>query len=461
MSRKKEGATTEKYMEREKKSIYTTTVSGDGPVIKMGAYGPWFIDMESRVFLDFTSQVSLLNTGYCHPDVERFLQKQVETLYSCISADWPFYSEIADLGGGNIEISRASLAEKLIEITEGIMPVRKKVLFEVSGATAVNAAAYLAMITFLRRKGLWSTQKFEKKFLHGSIFFPSRHAPFKFSLLGFKRAFHGRHGIAKLLTDSKAVHFWGNTSGCAIGRLTVPRKNQNKNDIAKEADMIISRLSYYAPVIAFFFEPVQGEGGINVPDKNGMIFLTEYLREKGIYIIADEIQSGLGRAGKMFACEHFNIQPDMVVLSKSLGAGLPVGAVVADAEKFPDLEPGMHSGSHHCPPLACAAAIVNLDVIKRNLPNAEKMGDYAFARLEEMAKKFPGIIKEVRGLGLILGVDFYDVEKRKIVIESTKNRGLLLAPCGDSTIRVCPPIVIEKVDLDHGLRIFEEALEDI
>jgi len=453
---------TEEYMDRERKSIYTTTVNMGGPVIKTGYSGPWFVDIEERIFLDFTSQVSLLNTGYRHPEVESFLSTQLKSLYSCISADWPFANEVAGLDKNNIEISRAALAEKLIELTDGIMPFEKKVLFEISGATAVNAAAYLCMAAYLGETGRWSTKSFERLFLHRRIFIPSSHAPFRFSFLGFKNAFHGRHGIAKLLTDSKAVHLWGSTSGCAVGRLTLPDGDCTEKDMIKEADYVINHLAKYAPVVAFFFEPVQGEGGINVPNKDGMNFLVEYLREKrGIYIIADEIQSGLGRTGKMFACEHFGIEPDMVILSKSLGAGLPIGAVVANSEKFPDLEPGMHSGSHHCPPMACAAAIANLDVIKRGIPHAGEMGASAAERLESIAQKFPEIIKEVRGLGLMLGVDFYDVNTRKTVIREAQKRGTLLASCGKSAICVYPPITIEKRDLDYGLNIFEEVLEDL
>lgn len=453
----KEKTATEEYMDREDNSIYTTTVDKNGPVIRRGDNGPWFVDIEGKRFLDFTSQISLVNTGYNCPDVERFLISQVFTQYSGLSADWPFYNEVPGFDGF-AEITRAALAEKLIKLTRNLISGKREVMFEVSGATGVNAAAYLAMITYLKKKGFWTTEKFERTFLHRNIFIPSRHDPFRFSFLAFKNAFHGRHGIAKLLTDSKAVHYWGNTSGCAVGRLTLPSTVHRSEDIIEEANDIINRLSSYAPIVGFFFEPIQGEGGINVPNERGMKLLIKYLQGRGINIIADEIQTGLGRTGKMFGCEHFGIQPDMIILSKSLGAGLPIGAVIANVDKFPDLEHGMHSGSHHCPPLACAAAIANLGVIERSLPNAEKIGNYALGRLSGIAGKFPRIIKEVRGRGLMIGVDFHSVEDRVKVIKEAKNQGLLLAPCGKSTIRICPPINITRDDLGHGLNIFEKAL---
>lgn len=450
---------TEEYMDRERKSIYTTTVDMDGLVIGRGLFGPHFKDIEGNTYLDFTSQVSLLNTGYCQEYVEGFLRHQMKSLYSCISADWPFQSETYFMGEKKVEISRASLAEKLIKISKHLIPGKRRVMFEVSGATALNAAMKIAKIAF-RKKESKSTCMLEKSFKQ-SIFIPSHYDDFRFSFLTFRNAFGGRHGDTQCITNSKTVQLWGASSSCAFGRLTVPSKMHGPSDIIKEADFLIKRISNYAPVVAFVFEPIQGEGGIFVPDKKGLKTLVDYLRKKNIYIIADEIQSGFGRAGKMFACEHFGIEPDMVVLSKSLGAGLPIGAVVANADKFPDLEPGMHSGSHHCPPMACAAAIANLGVIQRSLPGIEPLSRTAFNFLRATKESFPGIIKEVRGLGLMIGVDFYDVKHRSFIVKKAKEKGLLLAPCGKSAIRICPPINISKEDLIIGLAIFGKTIEDI
>ncbi len=456
----KKKKTAKEYMSREKEYVYTTTVDMEGPVIKKGLNGPWFEDIEGRKFLDFTSQISLLNTGYNCPDVEYFLDHQRRALYSGISADWPFYNEVPRLGSNFAEVSRAALAKKLIEITGGIMPFNKKVLLEVSGATALNAAMKLAKISFRRKHTSYAKLRLEKS-LNEDIFIPCHHDDFRFSFLTFKNAFGGRHGDTQCITNSKTAQLWAASSSCAFGRLSVPSDKHKWQDIKSEVDYILGRIINHAPVVAFVFEPVQGEGGINVPNKNGLNLLVKYLKRRGIYIIADEIQAGLGRTGKLFACEHFDIQPDMIVLSKSLGAGLPIGAVVANIDKFPDLEPGMHSGSHHCAPMACAAAMSNLEVLQRNIFHAEEMGKYAMESLRKIGKKFPRKIKEVRGLGLMLGVDFHSAETRKAVVKKAQDRCLLLAGCGNSVIRVCPPILIEKDDLEYGLKIFEEVLKEI
>lgn len=452
---------TERYIEREKKFIYTTTV--DKSIVLTKGQGIKFVDLDGREFIDATAQISLLNTGFNPREVAFHILDQLEHgVYSCISADWAYVNELPN----DSEISRAALAEKLVRLTDSVMPVpNKKVMFEVSGATAISAAGRIASITYLRQKGDWDTEKLGKFFLHQDIFIPSHHDPFRFSFLGFKNAFHGRHDIAKLLTDSKAVHYWGPSSSCAVGRLTLPCSDWNNAQMIYEVGEIIKKLKNYAPVITFFFEPIQGESGINVPDSGGLKNLIQYLRERGIWIIADEIQSGLGRTGKMFACEHFDIQPDMIILSKSLGAGLPIGAVIANADVFPDLEPGMHSGSMHCSPLSCAAALVNLPLIEKYIPNSAEKGECALHKFKDMKRKYPDVIKDVRGKGLFIGIEFFDIWKRNKVVQIAKTvydkTGLLLAPAGESTVRFCPPIIIEYGDLNTALYIFELSLKEL
>ncbi|PJE73005.1 MAG: hypothetical protein COV00_02325 [Candidatus Tagabacteria bacterium CG10_big_fil_rev_8_21_14_0_10_40_13] len=273
---------TEKYIKREEEFIFTTTLD-DGLVLRTGN-GVHFVDLDDREYIDATSQISLLDLGYKPKEVVRFITEQMQSgVHSCISADWAFVNKTSD----GIEISRAALAEKLIKISDRVMPYpNKRVIFEVSGATAVNAAARIAAITNLRQKGKWNTQKLGELFLHRNIFIPSHHDPFRFSLLGFKNAFHGRHGEAKLLTDSRAVHYWGPSSSCAVGRLDLPTGDTNMgfylNDVAC---LIEERLSNYAPVVAFFFEPIQGEGGINIPDAEGLRQLVDYLRSSWGFIL--------------------------------------------------------------------------------------------------------------------------------------------------------------------------------
>lgn len=452
---------TRDYIEREKAAIFTTTL--DTSLVLTRGKGVSFVGLDGRRYIDCTSQISLLNTGYNPKKVLAYIKAQLESgIHSCISADWAFCKEMPD----GAEISRAALAEELIKISDSVMPKRrKKVMFEATGALAVNAAAVIAAITYNRKfRKQWTTDQLKESFLHQDVFVPCHHTPFSYSFLSFKNAFHGRHGVAKDLTDSKAVQKWGPASSCAIGRLTLPYDGWLEEDMIGEVVGITERLRSHAPIVAFFFEPIQGEGGINVPNPEILRKLISLLRSWGVFIIADEIQTGLGRTGKMFGCEHFGIQPDMVLLSKSLGAGLPISAVIADADMFPDLEPGMHSGSMHCTPLACAAAMANLQLIKANLKNAERMGEHTGRLMRLLIELSPAVVKDVRGLGLFWGIEFFKKEYRDRVIELAKvfdrNVGLLLAPCGERVIRFCPPLVIGGEDLDIAISIFSGAIAE-
>lgn len=450
----------EKYLEREKAVIGSSTVNFAGPVLK-GGKGIIGRDLNGKKFLDFTAQISLLNTGYAPKEVVSAICQMARKLHSCISADWPYSCKIK-INGIEKEISRAALAERLIEITSQAMPFPKRVCFEVSGATAVNLALKIAKITYLREHGV-TTEDFDT-YLHNEVFVPSDYDKFKFSILNFKNAFHGRHGDSQCLTNSKARQLWAASSSCAFGRLPFPSPEIDKECFWNETREIIGRLRKFGPgpIIAFVFEPVQGEGGINVPDGELLAKLVEYLRERHIYIIADEIQTGLGRTGKMFACEHFNIQPDMLLISKSLGAGIPTAAVVVNAEKFPDLEPGMHSGSHHSTPLAVAGAIANIDLIleQKLVERSANYGHYAMIRLKNLAKSCSKIT-EVRGLGLMIGIEFTSADYRDKVVNYCREHNLLLAPAGARTIRMTPALVVTIPQIDQALSILQNALDSL
>lgn len=447
----------ERYFERERAVIGSSTVDFAGPVLT-GGKGAVAKDLNGKSFLDFTGQISLLNTGYAPPEVVSAICQMARNLHSCISADYPYLRRIK-INGEEKEVSRAALAERLILITSQVMPFPKRVYFEVSGATAVNLALKLSKIAYLRRLNI-ETSDFTP-FLAEDIFIPSKMENlFKFSVLGFRNAFHGRHGDSQGLTNSKARQLWTASSSCAFGRLPFPSPQIDRQHFWDKTREITNKLREFAPIVAFVFEPVQGEGGINVPDAELLRELINYLRAEDICIIADEIQSGLGRTGKMWACEHFSVQPDMLCTSKSLGAGIPIGAVVVNDKKFPDLEPGMHSGSHHATPLAVAGAIANIDLILRDAL-AEKSsfhGHYILSRLKSFAAACDEIV-EVRGLGLMVGIEFASADYRDKVLDCCKKHGLLLAPAGSKTIRMTPPLIVEFSQINQALTIFWCALK--
>ena len=459
-----EKITKKHYFLKEKELIGSSTVDFDGPVIT-GGEGVIGYDLDGKKFLDFTGQISLLNTGYGPEEVVSAICQQARGgAHSCISADFPYLKEII-VKNKKLEVSRLALAKKLIEITDKIMPFKKRVFFEVSGATAVNLAAKIAQINHLRNRGI-KTEDFQRHF-ESDIFIPLQSDLFEFSFLAFRNAFHGRHGLAQLFTNSKTKQLWAASASCAVGRLPFPSPETNSDIFSRSIYKIrtaclIYELEKFAPVVAFVFEPVQGEGGINIPDGAFLKDLIHYLRSRDICIIADEVQTGLGRTGKMWACEHFGIEPDMLVTSKSLGAGLPIGAVIVNDEKFSDLEQGMHSGSHHATPLACAAAIANIDkIIRENLAEqSANHGIYLLTRLKAIKNNCSSMISDVRGLGLMIRIEFYSAERRDKVLKSCKENGLLLASAGAKAIRMTPPLIVTIPEIDKALKIFERSLKD-
>ncbi|OHA13327.1 MAG: hypothetical protein A2909_00400 [Candidatus Tagabacteria bacterium RIFCSPLOWO2_01_FULL_39_11] len=456
---------TEEYLKREKEIIGTTTVDMRGPVLRRGK-GAVIIDIDGNEYLDFISQIGLVNTGHTPKFVALAIKQQTGQLHACISADWPYQTEIV-IGGKKMEVSRVALAEKLVELTDKIMPFKKRVYFEVSGATTVNLALKIAKYAHLKNSGC--LQEELEMMLNDDIFIPYKkplkYSSCKFSFLTFKNTFAGRHGEAQCLTNSKKAQLVGASSSCAFGKLPFPDKTVYWGKLWDEVKLTKEVLLDYeaGPLIAFEFEPVQGEGGINIPEGNLLRRLIEHLRDElNLYIIADEIQTGFGRTGKMFACEHFGITPDMICLSKSLGAGLPIGAVVVNAEKFPDFEQGMHSSSFHAHPLSVAAAIANIDFIERiNLvEKAANLGAYALERLKKIISSCDQIV-DVIGLGLMIGIELESVSAREKIIESCKDKGLLLAGAGEKTIRFMPPLTVTICQLDKALKIIAESLKEV
>ncbi|MFC1751683.1 aspartate aminotransferase family protein, partial [Patescibacteria group bacterium] len=450
----------QKATDWEKDVLYTTTVE-DYPVISYG-HDVCLWDTGGKVLVDATAQVGIAGVGQCDSEIKNAVKQQMGKSSSLLSADFCFRNTI-NFRGKEIEISRVALAKKLIDMTEPIMPGRKrKVMTEVTGALAVNAALKLAKITHLKERGA-TTEEF-RKYHNQNIFLPGwTRGLFSSNFLAFKGAFHGRHGDAALLSGSKFIHRWGLSSSCGVGRLTVPYKGWEERSIRSEIDSRLDILEKYSgKVLAFVFEPILGEGGIIVPETKGMKFLIKYLREeKGIWIIADEIQTGLGRTGKMFGCEHYDIEPDVVCLSKALASGMPLSAVVADSDIFPDLEKGMHSGSFHWTPVSVASAIVTLNIIEERLPHWEETSDYFIDCVKEICGKHKDIVTEVRGKGFMVGVEFKTAELRDKFIWKAKTEnagaGLLLHSCGDKALRFYPRVNADYEELNTCIRLFRKT----
>jgi 4-aminobutyrate aminotransferase len=221
-------------------------------------------------------------------------------------------------------------------------------------------------------------------------------------------------------------------------------------------------------VAAVLIEPIQCEGGYVVPPDGFLAGLRQLCDRHGILLIFDEVQSGMGRSGKMFACQHWDVQPDIITLAKGLGSGLPIGLVVAKKTIMQQWKPGAHANTFGGNPLCCAAALVTLELIEREYAaNAEKVGAHFMNRLRELQSRHP-VIGEVRGKGLMIGMELVSdranrtpcTESCRAVITRAFHRGLLLLPCGQSTVRFMPPLTVSAAQVDEAVTLLEAALVD-
>ncbi|HEV2450272.1 MAG TPA: acetyl ornithine aminotransferase family protein [Thermoplasmata archaeon] len=411
--------------------LMTSTKSA--PIAVESARGVWLHDVDGNTLLDFTSGVGVLNVGHCHPAVVRAVQQQAERLMHFAGTD--YYYDV-----------QVKVAERLTEITPGTFG--KKVFFTNSGTESIEAAVKLAR---------WQRQK-----------------PITIGLLG---AFHGRSMGALTLTSSKTTQ--RERFGAFVGgghhipspycyrcpyQLTYPSCDLYCAKILKE--LYFETSIPPEDVAAFVAEPVLGEGGYIVPPPGWHKAIKRILDEHHILFISDEVQAGIGRTGKWFGVEHHGVVPDILASAKALGGGLPMGAIVFRSElDYPGQ--GHHSNTFGGNLIAGAAALASLDVMEKEhlLDNARKGGDHLMARLRELQAKHPQI-GDVRGLGLMTAIEIIAgagdkspaPELRDQIIDEAWKRGLVMLPCGKSSIRQIPPLVITTDELDEGVEILDAAI---
>jgi len=405
------------------------------PLVAERGHGMVIEDADGNRYLDFNAGVGVCNTGHCHPEIVKVIKDQSERLLHMIGTD--FYHRY-----------QADMAEELTRITPGRFP--KKAFLANSGAEAVEAGIKLARYYTRRPK-----------------------------MIAFIGGFHGRTLGALALTASKAVqrrYFapllpevihvpYGYCYRCAFN-LTYPKCNFACINYIR--DVLFTKVVPPEEVAAIVFEPIQGEGGYIVPPAGYFQALQKLARAYGILLICDEVQSGIGRTGKMFAIEHWGIIPDIICLAKGLGSGLPIGAMVAPT-KLHTWGPGAHANTFGGNPVSCMAALKTIELVKNSLmENARQVGAYLLKRLNTLKNKYE-IIGDVRGKGLMIGVEIVQnkktrtkaPEKRTKIVETCFKKGLLLLGCGDTTIRFSPPLIVTPKEVDVALEIFEKALRRI
>jgi 4-aminobutyrate aminotransferase len=403
--------------------------------------GCYVWDVDGNRYLDMNAGIAVVAAGHSHPRIVRAIQEQATKFIHMAGTD--FYNE-----------PMIRLGEKLVSTMPVTTPAGQpearewQVFLANSGTEAVEASIKLA-----------------------------RYVTGRQGIIGFLGAFHGRSYGSLSLTASKPVQrrgYYPLVPGSFHAFYANPYRTPF--DVAPEKvtqvclDYIEHTLFHtIAPprdVAAIVVEPIQGEGGYVVPAPGFLKGLREICDQYGIMLILDEVQSGVGRTGKMWAFEHEGLVPDIVASAKGLGGGMPIGAMIARKELTALWEPGSHGNTYGGNALACASANVVLDLVQEELAgNAARVGDYLRQGLEELQGRYEQI-GDVRGRGLMIGVDFVKDRKSReparalahAVMEGAFTRGLLLLTCGASTVRFCPPLTLTEAQVDEGLTIFEATL---
>ena len=384
------------------------------PIVPVRGEGCTIEDIDGNLFLDFNAGIAVTSTGHCHPEVVRAIQEQAGKLIH-YSADFylPIYAEIC-----------AELA-RIAPMTE-----RSRVFLTNSGTEAVEGAIKLA-----------------------------RYATGRQYLVSFLGAFHGRTYGSVSLTASKAKYHAG-FGPMLPGVFHAPFGHVA--DLKWFDEVLFDREVPPTEVAAIVVEPIQGEGGYVVPEDGFMQGLRRICDEHGILLIADEVQCGAGRTGKMWAIQNWDVEPDIVVTAKGIASGMTLGAFVARDSLMTTWGPGAHGTTYGGNPVACAASLETIKLLEGGLmANAVARGAELMAGLRQLQAQFPSLITDVRGIGLMIGVEFDTHEHSAAVEWAAFQRGLLTLGCGHAVVRISPPLVITEAEAAVGLKLFGEAVAEV
>jgi len=405
------------------------------PLVVARGSGAMVEDVDGNRFLDFMAGIAVASTGFSHPEVVRAVQEAASRFLHICGSD--FYYD-----------AMAALCERLAKLAPG--PTKKRVFLTNSGTETTEAAIKLV-----------------------------RHATRRTAIVAFHGAFHGRSTGAVSLTSSKArqhagfgpllpdVHHvpfayryrcrhCGSRDACTLACVS-----------SIESELFTRHLDP-ADVAAIFVEPIQGEGGYVIPPNGFMRGLRELCDRHGILLVCDEVQSGVGRTGRMWACDHEGIEPDILLTAKGLGSGMPIGAMIA-RETIDRWKTGSHGSTFGGNPVCCAAALATLDLVERELmANAREQGERLITAMRKLADKY-ACIGDVRGRGLMIGLEFVkdrstrepDGELVHKLVDMAFQRGLLLLGAGRSALRLAPPLIIDSTDIDTGVQIIDQCLAEL
>jgi len=396
-------------IERDRK-VTSPSLPRAYPFVPKRGAGSVVEDVDGNLFLDLNAGIAVTSTGHAHPKVVEAIQRQAEELIHYSASDFylPIYSDVC-------------------EVLDRIAPMSKpaRSFLSNSGTEAVEAAIKLA-----------------------------RYATGRQYLIAFYGAFHGRTYGSISVGASKAKYRTG------FGPLMPGVYHSFYGDFEFIETVLFKHMVNPREVAAIFVEPVLGEGGYVVPPEGWIRYLRDLCDEHGILLVADEVQSGMGRTGRMWAIEHFSVEPDIVLSGKGIASGMPLGAMIA-REDLMRWELGAHGSTYGGNPISCAAALATIDLIEHGLmDNAVEVGGALLDGLRVIQTRYP-MVRDVRGLALMIGVEFPDHDHMVAVEEAAFRRGLLVLGCGENVIRMAPPLVFRKDQAESALEVFEEAVAEV
>ncbi len=414
--------------------VITSFVKGIQPIVIENARGSAVTDTAGREYVDCFAGISVVNAGHCNPQIVSAAKAQMDKLVHCCS--YVYHAQ-----------PTADLAEKLAHITPGRL---KKTFFANSGAEAIEGAMKLAKLY---------TGKQEFVALQGG--------------------FHGRTWGALSITGNAGRKRRGGPYAPGVAFAPAPycyRSPWNTNpqecaiQCARSLQDII-RFSTSGDVAAFIAEPVLGEGGIIIPPPSYFKTVKNILDEHKILFIADEVQTGFARTGKMFAIEHYNVEPDILVTAKGIADGFPLSAFTTREEIAAAFQPGDHLSTFGGNPVSCAAALANIAFIeKENLcAQAQEKGEYMLEKLTDLQGQFP-LIGDIRGKGLMIGIELVSdsaltpaAAEAEGIREACRGKGVLVGVGGvySNVVRIQPPLVITKEQIDFALQVLEHSFKEV
>ena len=414
-------------------NVVSPSYTRDYPLVIARGEGALVEDVDGNVFLDCAAGIAVNSTGVSHPEVVKAIADQAAKFIHMSGTD--FYYE-----------PQVRLAEELSKIVPIAGDVRS--FFGNSGTEATEAALKL-----------------------------SRYHTKRPNIIAFLGSFHGRSLGALALTSSKVVQrrgFGPLMPGVYHAPYPDPYRFNGSADACAEAslsfirDQIFVQLSSPDEVAAIVVEPIQGEGGYITPPKAFLQGLRELTKQHGIMLVLDEVQSGMGRTGRMFAAEHFDVRGDIVNIAKGIASGLPLGVTAARKDVM-DWPPGAHASTFGGNPVACAAALATIRLLREKyVRNAAEVGERLMNGLRALADRHP-LVGDVRGMGLMIGVEFVRdrrtkeraPEARNAVVQAMFRRGVLILGAGRNAIRFAPPLVLTADQADAALRVFDEAITEV